>query len=77
MVSATGKDHVFHPVATHRGRAAFAHYPAHRLKQVRLAAAVGSDNTGQPVRDHQIGRVDKAFETIEPEPGKPHAACPS
>ena len=29
-----GKDHIFHPVAAHRGGAVFAHHPAQRLQKV-------------------------------------------
>ena len=49
---------------------AFAHHPAQRLQKVRLATAIRPDNAGQPIRDDQIGRIDKAFEAIEPEFGK-------
>ena len=70
-----GKDHVFHPVATHRGRPVLAHHPAQRFEQVGLAAAIRPDHAGQPLGDDQFGRIDEALETIEPEFCEPHAAC--
>ena len=45
----TGKDHVFHTAATHRGGAVFAHHPPQGFQQVGLSAAVGADNAGQTV----------------------------
>jgi hypothetical protein len=54
-----GEDHVLHPVAAHRGGPVFAHHPAQRFQQVRLAAAVRADDAGQPLGDHQIGRIDE------------------
>ena len=52
--------------------AVLAHDPAQRFKQVRLAAAVRTDHAGQPVRDHQIGRVDEALEAVETQAGELH-----
>ena len=66
----TVKDHVLHPAATHCGGAVFAHHPPHRFQQIGFAAAVRANHTGQPVVDHQIGGVHKAFEAVQPQPGK-------
>ena len=63
----TCEDHVFHPAAAHRGGAVFAHDPSQRFQQVGLPTPIRPDNTGQAVRDHQIGRVNKAFETCQTE----------
>jgi hypothetical protein len=65
-----GKNHVFHAAAAHGGGAVFAHDPAQGFEQVGFAASVWANNTCQPVRDHQIGRIDKAFEAIEAKAGK-------
>ena len=61
----TGENHVLHPAAAHCGGPVFAHHPAERLQQVRLAAAVRADHAGQAVGDDQIGRIDETFESIE------------
>ena len=42
-----------------------------RLGPVGLAAAIGADNTSQPIRDDQIGGINKAFEAGQSELGKP------
>ena len=65
-----GKDHVFHPAAAHRGRAIFAHHPTERLQQVGLATAVRPHDTGQPVVDHELCRIDKALEARESDLGE-------
>jgi hypothetical protein len=54
-----GEDHVLHPVAAHGGGSVFAHHPAQRLQEVRLAAAVRPHDTGQTLRDHEIGGIDE------------------
>src|SRR3712207_7266595 len=41
---------------------AFAHHPADRFEEVGLAAAVGSDDPGQPRLDPQLGWLDEALE---------------
>ena len=64
----SGEDHVFHPAAAHRFRAAFAHHPADRFKQVGFAAAVGADHPGQAGFDPQFSRLNKAFEASQFEP---------
>ena len=67
-----GKDHILHPATAHRRRAVFAHDPAQRLQKIGLAAAIGANNTSQPLMDHQIRGVDKAFEAVKPEAVKTH-----
>ena len=54
---------VVHPPAAHGFRRVLAHDPADRLEQVRLAAAVGSDDAGQSRLDVERGRFDEGFET--------------
>ncbi|EYD73380.1 hypothetical protein Lokhon_00910 [Limimaricola hongkongensis DSM 17492] len=72
----TGEDHVLHAAAAHRGGAIFAHHPAQRLQKVRLAAAIGAHHAGEPVLDHQIGRVHEALEAVQPQPGESHESRP-
>ena len=55
---------------------AFAHHPADRLEQVRLAAAVGADDAGQPRLDPQLGRLDEAFEAAEFQPPEAQRCSP-
>ena len=71
-----GEDDVVHPPAAHRLGRAFAHHPADRFQQVRLAAAVGPDNPGQPGFDVQFGRLDEALESAELEPADLHGRQP-
>ncbi len=59
------EDHILHAAAAHRLGAGFAHDPADRLQQVRLAAAIGPDNAGQAGFDAQLRRVDEALEAGE------------
>jgi hypothetical protein len=54
-----GEDHVLHPVAAHGGGTVFAHHPAQRLQQVRLAAPVGAHDAGQPLGDHEVRGIDE------------------
>jgi len=69
----TGEDHVLHPAAAHCGGAVFAHHPAQRFEQVRLAAPVGPDNPCQTIRNDEICWVDEAFEAGQSEFGETHA----
>src|SRR3546814_9276944 len=66
--SGAREDHILHPAAAHRLGRGFAHHPADRLEQVRLAAAIGADDAGQPRLDAQLGGFDEAFETGEAQP---------
>ena len=62
-----GKDDIVHAGAAQRFHAVLAHGPAQRFEQVRLAAAIGADHAGQPAFDHQIGGVDEALESAQPQ----------
>ena len=66
------KDHIFHPRAAHRGWPVLAHNPAQGLQKVGLTAPVRSDDTGQPLADHQFGGVHEAFETVQTKAGELH-----
>ena len=70
------KDDVLHPAAAHRLGRGFAHHPADRLEQVRLAAAVRPDDAGQTGLDAQFGGFDEAFETGKAQPLYLHEATP-
>ena len=50
----------------------FAHHPAQRFDQVRLAAAVRPDHAGQARLDQEIGRFDKRFEADQAQPRQLH-----
>ncbi len=68
-----GEDDVVHAAAAQRLGRPFAHHPAERLEQVRLAAAVGADDPGQAGVDPQFGGVDERFEPGEAETAE--SAC--
>ena len=57
-----GEDDVVHARSAQRFGRAFAHCPADRFKEVRLAAAVGADDAGQTGHDAQFDRVDERLE---------------
>src|SRR3546814_9996664 len=63
-----GEDDILHAAAAHRLGTRFAHHPADRFEQVRLAATIGADDAGQPGLDAQFGRFDETFETGEAQP---------
>src|SRR4030095_7904139 len=62
-----GKDDVVHLAAAHALGGGFAHHPAQRFDQVRLAAAVGADDARHAGLDHQVGLVDERLEAGEAE----------
>jgi hypothetical protein len=62
-----GEDHVLHLAAAHLLGRGLAHHPLHRLDEVRLAAAVGTDNAGHAGLDGELRRIDEGLETGEPE----------
>ena len=71
-----GEDDVLHPAAAQRLGGAFAHHPADRFQQVRLAAAVGADDAGQPRLDAQLGGLDEALEAAEFQPAEAQRVGP-
>src|SRR5690606_23153158 len=68
-----GEDHVVHAGRAHVLVRAFAHHPAQRLDEVRLAAAVRPDDAGQSALDDEFGGIDEGLEAEEPQPGELHA----
>jgi hypothetical protein len=66
------EDDVVHGGRAHVAGRAFAHRPAQRLEQVRLAAAVGADDAGEAGLDKQLGRLHERLEARQSEPGEHH-----
>src|SRR3546814_15705830 len=65
-----------HAGAAHRSGAVLAHRPAQCFEQIRFAAAVGADDSGQPALDAQVDRIDEALEPGKPKPLDLHALPP-
>jgi hypothetical protein len=57
-----GEDHVLHALAPQATRRLLAHGPAHGVDHVRLAAAVGADDAGDPGLEAEHGLVDEGLE---------------
>ena len=71
-VAGTGKDHRVHVGGAQRFVRGFAHRPAQRLDQIRLAAAVRSHHAGQARLDHEVGGFDERLETVKAKTGQFH-----
>jgi hypothetical protein len=69
----TREDDVIHLRGAHGLVGGLAHDPAHRLDEVRLAAAVRADDPGQAGFDGKIGRFDKGFEADQAQPCELHS----
>ena len=61
-VDGAGEDDVVHLAAAHAFRRCLSHHPAQRFGHVRLAAAVGADDAGEPGLEVQLGRFDERLE---------------
>ena len=72
-----GEDHVVHGRRAHRLVRGLAHHPAERFEQVRLAAAVRTDDARQPRLDDEFGRIDEGFEAQKSEPRDFHVVSKS
>jgi len=72
-VVVAGEDDVVHLGGAHRLVRRFAHHPAQRLDQVRLAAAVRPDHAGQAGLDQEIGRLDEGLEANQSQTGEFHS----
>ncbi len=57
------EDDIGHRLATQVLGRAFAHHPAHRVDDVRLAATVGPDHRGHVAGEVDRGRVDERLES--------------
>ena len=67
--------HVRHVVAAQMLGGELAHHPAHGVDDVRLAAAVGTDDTGEIAGEGYLGGIDEGLEAGELDLGQPHRAC--
>ena len=59
------ENHVVHLAATHLLRRGFAHYPFQGFNNIRLAAAVGADDSRNSVLDLDFNRIEERLETDE------------
>ncbi len=69
-----GEDHVGQRIAAQAAGRAFAHHPAHRVDDVRLAAAVRTDDAGHVGRQVQRGRIDEGLEAGQLDGRQAHGA---
>ena len=59
------EDHVLHRLAAQLAGLAFAEHPAHRVDDVRLAAAVRADDADELAGELELGRFDERLEARE------------
>ena len=59
------EDHVLHRLAAQLGGARFAEHPAHRIHDVRLAAAVGPDDADELAGQQEVGGFGEGLEAGE------------
>ena len=71
----TVEDDVFHATAAHLAWRGFAHHPAHRFDNVRLAAAVRSDDARGAGLDCQFAGFDEGLEADQFELRKMQGLC--
>jgi hypothetical protein len=62
-----GEDDIFHLAAAHLLGRGLAHHPFECFDQVRLAAAVGTDDAGQSGLDGELRGIDEGLEARETE----------
>jgi hypothetical protein len=65
---------VLHRLAAQRLRGALAHDPAHGVDDVRLTAAVGTDDAGEIARELDDGGIDERLESGQLDLAQTHAA---
>ena len=68
------EDHVLHRLAAQLARLAFAEHPAHRVDDVRLAAAVRADDADELAGKLEVGRLDERLEARELDRMKTHGS---
>ena len=73
---AAREDHVLHALAAQALGALLAEDPRDGVDDVALAAAVGADDGGHPVVEHQVGPFGKALEPGDGELMQSHWECP-
>ena len=71
------EDHVLHPLAPQRLRALLTEGPAQGIGDVRLAAAVRTDDGGDAREDLELRPVDEGLEAEERDRQKPHEPSPT
>ena len=71
-----GEDDVVHAGRAHVLVGAFAHHPAQRLDEIRLAAAIRPDDAGQAALDDELGRFDEGFEAEQAKAVELHPRTP-
>ena len=65
-IGGAAEDDVVHLGPPHLLGRTFAHDPLDRLDQIRLAAAVGTDDAGKPGLDRELDGLDEGLEAGEP-----------
>ena len=68
-----GEDDVIHLRRAHRLVGGFAHDPAHGFDQIGFAAAVRTDDAGQPGFDLEVGRFDEGLKADQAQPRELHS----
>ena len=68
------EDHVLHRLAAQLARLAFAEDPAHRVDDVRLAAAVRADDADELAGELEVGRLDERLEARQLDRMKAHGS---
>ena len=76
-LAGAAENDVLHARAAHVLERRLAHHPAQRLDQIRLAAAVGTDDAGQARLDLEIGRIAEALEAGQAQALEFHRRRPS
>ena len=67
-----GEDHIIHFAAAQASGRGFTHHPTQRLDQVRFAATIRPDDSGEARLERQLRRVDKGFEPDQAKPADLH-----
>ena len=75
-IAGAGEDDVVHAGRAHVLVGVLAHDPAEGLDEVRLAAAIRSDNAGQAALDDEFGGFDEGLEADEAEAVEFHRVMP-
>src|SRR6476646_9079175 len=68
------EEHVLHRLAAQLARLAFAEDPAHRIDDVRLAAAVRADDADELAGELEVGRFDERLEARQLDRMKAHGS---
>ena len=69
------EDHVHEELAAKLARRALPHYPAYRVDDVGLAAAVGPDHPDEIAGEVDRDRIDERLEPGEPDLAQPHVSA--